>query len=490
MATLRRNLTFAGLLLATSGCSALPRELNLSPLWFHRCSSTGEVLEWDLLWPLVHYERTAEGGDDFRIRPLYRRVTEPPPQNLDGGAVEHQFLWPLGRVRSDAEESSQRLFPLWSWRQHRNQVGEVDVDWYLLFPFLWGGHSADQRENYFAFLPFYADIPEFLTYDRFRAVLFPLFVGLDKGGHRHNLWLWPLIGTSSCAQNNHERFHVYPFYGHDIEPGHHDRRFLLWPFFAWSRENLYTDAPVSSFWLWPLLGWRSGRTVGGWMALWPFFQHTWKQDHFTSLVLFWPLFRYYWNRAEDNVTQRWFWPFFGSVDSDDQRAWSLLWPLVWWRQYDDPDGRTVQRWILPFWWQIRQENRQDGNQDFDKLWPLAHHEVQYDTNGQRQRADWSVPSPFPWRGGNATGWSEAYGFLWEWIRGRQRNHDDHSLDVAARLYTERQRGAESSASVPFLWNYERDADGQQRLRLLQFLPIPLGRSAETAHAAQGQEVNR
>ena len=60
-----------------------------------------------------------EGGDDFRIRPLYRRVTEPSKQ-----AVEHQFLWPFGRVRTDPEESFQRLFPLWSWHQKETVEGE------------------------------------------------------------------------------------------------------------------------------------------------------------------------------------------------------------------------------------------------------------------------------------------------------------------------------------------------------------------------------
>ena len=91
------------------GCALMPRELNLSPLWFHRLDEHGDPLEWDCLWPIFHYEQTPEGGDDFRIRPLYRRVTEPAKQ-----AVEHQFLWPFGRVRTDPEESFQRLFPLWS----------------------------------------------------------------------------------------------------------------------------------------------------------------------------------------------------------------------------------------------------------------------------------------------------------------------------------------------------------------------------------------
>jgi len=475
MASPRRILLTSSLLLATGACSLMPRELNLSPLWFHRLDAEGEVLEWDCLWPVLHYERTAAGGDDFRVRPLYRRVTEPEAVNTgEGAAVEHQFLWPLGRVRSDAGETSHRLFPLWSWRAHRNEVGERDVDWYLLFPFVWGGASADGREDYFAVLPFYADIPQFLTYDRFQAILFPLYVRLDKEGHRHRMFLWPLIGTSSCAENAHRRFHVYPFYGHDVEPGHHDRRFVLWPFFAWSTENEDTEDPVRSYWFWPLLGWRSGRTVGGWMALWPFFQHTWKRDHFTALTLFWPLFRYYWNRAEDHVVQWWFWPFVGRVHSDDQRAWSVLWPLIWWREYDDPDGHTEQQWVLPFWWHVRQEPREGGYEDFWKLWPLAHRTVRHDADGKRSTGDWSLLSVWPWREGNATGVSEHYGFLWEIAAGRQRAADDRAVDVLGRLFTRRERSGESTSSVPFLFNYERTRDGRKTLRLFQFLPIPLG----------------
>lgn len=474
MAGRRRTLIACSSLLALTACAVLPRELNLSPLWFHRLDEAGEVLEWDCLWPILHYERTAAGGDDFRVRPLWRRVTEP-----ELGAVEHQFLWPLGRVRSDAEETSHRLFPLWSWRSRLNDEGLRDVDWYAFFPILWGGDSADDREDYFAVFPLYADIPQFLTYDRFYTLLFPLYVRLDKGGHRHRLYLWPLIGTSSCAESGHRWFRVLPFYGHDIEPGRHDRRFALWPFFAWSAENLDTDAPVHSVWIWPLLGWRTGRDVSGFMALWPFFEGTWKEDHFTRLNLFWPLYHYYWNRAEDDVTQWWLWPLVARVRSDDQRSWNFLWPLIWWRQYDDPDGRTEQLWVLPFFWHIVQE-RADEREEHVKVWPLLHVTDVDDVDGERRRGDWSVLSPLPWRDGNAVGYEELYGFLWQLAYGRQRAPDDTSVDLAARLFTRRRRGDETTASVPFLWNYESDADGARTLRLFQFLPIPLGGGRSSA----------
>lgn len=484
MAFVGRTLVCCSLLCATTSCSLLPRELNLTPLWFHRLDEHGALLECDFLWPIVHYERTAEGGDDFRVRPLWRRVTEPAAQNVgEGPAVEHQFLWPLGRYRSDAGETSHRVFPLWSWRAHRNEVGESDTDWYLLFPLIWGGGSANGREDYLAVLPFWADIPQFISYDRFVTVLFPLYVRLDKEGHRHRFFLWPLIGTSSCAESGHRRFHVYPFYGHDVDPGRHDRRFLLWPFFAWSTENEDTDDPVRSFWAWPLCGWRSGRTVGGWMVLWPFFQHTWKQDHFTALVLFWPLFRYYWNRAEDNVTQWWLWPLFGSAQSDDQRSWSLLWPLIWWREYDDPDSRTEQQWVLPFWWHVRQQHKTGEAEDHQKVWPLWHRTARTGADGGATTGEWSVLSPIPWRDDNAKGVAELYGFLWELAAGRQRGPDDRAVDVLGRVFTRRERAGTSTASVPFLFNYERAADGRRTVRLFQFLPIPFGQADPAAAEA-------
>lgn len=470
------------LLCTMSGaCSLMPRELNLTPFWFHRMDAEGNLLEWDAAWPIVHYEQTPEGGHDFRIRPFYRRVSDPSPELPEDASTDHQFLWPFGRVQTYPEQTHARLFPLASWREALDENGECETDWYLLFPFLWGGSSEDGEEDYFAFLPFYADIPEFLSYRRFRTILFPLWMGLEKNDHYHQLVLWPLIGWSDCAEGTHSWFRVLPFYAHDIEQGRHERRSILWPLFSWSDENLDArSGPVQSFFFWPLLGWRTGPEVYGWTALWPLFSGTAKRDHFFVLNVLWPIYRYYWNRVEDNVTAWWVWPLFSRVISDDQDSWSALWPLIWWQHYRDPEGTHDSQWLLPFFWRIAKDNEDGSKERHVKVWPLAHSTFKVDQTGKTLSSDWSLLSPLIGHKGLMYGMQEAYGFLWEIARGVQRTPDDSAVDVLGRIYTHRSRQDGTTASMPFLFNYEQDKAGERTLRLFQFLPIPLGSSPRQA----------
>ena len=398
----------------------------------------------------VHLDDCAADNGPVRVLPQTHSLGKLSQDQIEHlrGKVTEVACTALDFLRAP-EETSARLFPLWSWRSRPNEDGERDVDWYALFPLLWGGWSADARENYFALFPLWADIPEFLTYDRFRTLLFPLFVSVDKGGHRHHLVLWPLIGWSNCAEGEHSWFRVLPFYGHDIEANRFDRRFALWPFLTWSTENEDTEGgAVRSFSLWPLFGIRSGTQVAGWHVLWPLFQYTHKQEHFLTLTLLWPFFRYHWNRVDQNLKQWWLWPFYSRVTSDDQDAWTALWPLIWWRRYDEVDGRTDQHWVLPFFWRIRQDRKDGSGEHHWHAWPLLHHTAAHDVDGRRSRGEWSLLSPLPWRDGLAYGVQEAYGWLWELARGVQRSHDDHAVDVLGRTYTSRSRNDGTTASMP------------------------------------------
>ena len=161
------------------------------------------------------------------------------------------------------------------------------------------------------------------------------------------------------------------------------------------------------------------------------------RDQFFVLKVLWPIFRYYHNVREDNVTAWWVWPFF---------------------------------------------SRDGSKERFLALWPLFHQDEKTDKDGKTTTSDWSLLSPLLGHNGLTYGLREAYGFLWELARGVQRSPDDTAVDVVGRVYTHRSRPDGTTASVPFLFNYEEDEAGERTLRLFQFLPIPLGSSSPSSDA--------
>ena len=90
----------AVLLLLGNSCALMPGELNLSPFYRHRLDEEGNVLEMDVLWPIIHYELTPQGGDDFRIRPLYRYVSGESPRGnpASWAQVQASFEVPVTRA--------------------------------------------------------------------------------------------------------------------------------------------------------------------------------------------------------------------------------------------------------------------------------------------------------------------------------------------------------------------------------------------------------
>jgi hypothetical protein len=457
----------------STACSLLPGEFNLSPLYRHRLDADGSVREMDVLWPFFHYRKTEDGGWEFRLRPLYRYVSEGPEHE----ATEQQILPPLGRTRSRRGETLSRLFPLWRYSSRENEEGLRDIDWNFCM-LVYGGWSEDHAENYFAFIPFYADIPDFLTYDRFQMHLFPLHVALTKGDTESHLLLWPLIGFGGNESGTEYWHRFLPFYAVSVDTEKFERYAFLWPFFGWGTENLNTDDPVSRFFFFPLFGRQTSERVDGWTFLWPFFQKVAIEDRGIKVDVLWPIYRY--ERRDtpgDELYQWWVWPLVGHTETEHQHAWTWLWPFIWLREYDDPNEQVSQQWFLPFYWRVHQQHDDGRTADFTKVWPLFHASANQDGT-----AEWSALSIWPWRGGNSSGFLEAYGWLWEIAAGRSGPGYDN-FDLAAHVFTTSERAGRRQTSVPLLFNYESDEKGGT-LRLLQFIPIPFGGGSEPSSPEQ------
>lgn len=474
----------------------MPSEFNLSPLYRHRLDKDGSVLEMDVLWPIIHYETLSGGGTDFRIRPLYRRVERPdtpgfgekpdPASPASGNQVDHQFLWPLGRVRVRESEAHSRFFPLWNYDSRRFVDGRSESDWYFLFPFFWGG--SDQKapdlpvERYFGMFPLWLDAPaEFLTYDRLGFYFWPLYTRTEKDGRVGHIWLWPFIGYGTADRDDKTYWYRFlPFFNYIARKGEYERFWILWPFISWSTELKYTGDPLEGFHVWPLFGWQSSETRSSWNFLWPFFRGQQIQGKKSQLDLFWPLFHsLYDNTTGQDLHTWWFWPFVSRTTAKHQRSWSFLWPLVWWREYDDSAGQQTQKWVFPFFKHVHrtyksgeQRWHEGGEDDYLQIWPLFHNETKRDG-----RAEFAFPSPWFYRDGNEEGIGEAYDWLYTLFRTRSRGPADHSAEVTANLFTTRTRGNRTQTSVPFLFSYESE-NKSGTFYLFNCIPIPFGDDEE------------
>ena len=449
----------------TTGCGILPSEFNLSPFYRHRMDRDGSVREMDVLWPVFHYRKTEDEGWEFRVRPFYRYVAEGPETE----ATEHQFLWPFGRVRHADGETRSRLWPVWRYHNRENQNGQRETDWNVLL-LIWGGSSEAGDEDYFGVFPFYLDIPNFLTYDRFRVILFPLYVGLEKADSTAHQVLWPFIGWGGNESGSKSWHRVLPFYGVNIDTERFERYTALWPFVHWGHERLGTDDPVSRFFLFPLVGWQNSEKLSAWTFLWPFFQEIDEGDRHYKLDLLWPVYRQRELHTDSrDIEQWWLWPFVGHVQTRTRDAWSYLWPLIWTSQNEDHAGLEKQTAVLPFYWSNSHE-RPDGTiETFDKYWPLFHAE-----DDGRGTSHWQFLSPWLWHDRYGEGVQELYGWIWTIATGRE-TPSSSNFELAGNLYTSSERDGRYQSSMPLLYNYESDEDGAT-LRLLQFIPIDMSGS--------------
>ncbi len=469
-----------GLLAALLGslpaaCAVLPAEWNLSPLYRHRKGPDGRLLELDILWPLVHWERTEGGGSDFRLRPLWRRLS-----TADGSRVEHQFLVPFGRATSDDHETFARLIPLFWYREHEaeGRPGAYDIDWWFT-PLVWGGASS-AGENYLAFFPLFGTLRNFLTYDRFTFFLFPLYLSTRKGDLRGTHILWPLIGWG--GGENPDRPHWWrflPFYGRSETPGRRRAQSLLWPFFHWGAEALDSKDPVSYLAFFPLFGLRWNTAFSSWYFLWPFFRHTGGKapggGRAVSWDVPWPILR--WRRVEGRsgtLRQWWFMPLVASTATPMQQSLLLLFPLIWSRRFHDRRTQRRDFWFVPFFRDVEIAERKKPGRAYRnlRLWPLY--------RARRLPAgSWSksFPAPWPYDGGFATGVEEAWDWAWTLVRVDGDGRGNRRTRTFADLYTSRSfASGRFQCSIPFLFSYLRRADGSGVFRLFQVLPFSFGAS--------------
>lgn len=309
---------------------------------------------------------------DVVVRPLFRWRDD--PRRKDGADVEPRldvnYLFPLGKYKRKGDDVEHHLYPLFQWIRRTQPDGFVNYD-YLFFPFVWGGDQPGEGK-YFTLWPFGGNLRSLFGLDHVVHVLFPLF--LYTRLHEAEGWhlAWPLLayyrGGGSFG------FRVMPLFGmHKKERDGrllYERYSVLFPFFAWERDNLNSKNPFTAWAIFPIYGQTRSRMVDETTVLWPFFR---KRDEKVDGITRWRLPFPIVMLAFGNETQRDFWPLFGYRNNGGFTRWFAIWPIFRSEVHDQKDEHVSRFWVAPFFWRHARTLKATGAtiRAQTKLWPLV-----------------------------------------------------------------------------------------------------------------------
>ena len=394
--SLAARMVCACLLLAT-GCAAPNAELNLAPLFARHTLPGWQQAE--SLGGALRYEREP-GMRTWALSPLlWRRVH-------DDGRIEADFLFALGRYfhNPDRPVSMIRLFPLGWYRTEVRADGVEDNDWGILFWLLGGGTSQD-GENYFWFFPFGGKGEDWLTYDEFRFVLWPLWIWNKKEGRTSEHWLWPIFGKQDGTEDG---WRIFPIYGWAEVPGKYRRSYWLWPFIHFSEDRLDQEHPRKG-WLVVLVG--GHQEQGDFKAntvIWPFIRWSSQPSKGFHSWGIWPLIKFQ-EGGESHADVQTVAPLWIHYTDEFTEFKSVLWPIFWWRLDRISDDGVREGWYaLPFYYHSN-SSWDDGSEAHEtRLWPLGSKTQNRDGSAKIRILDPGIPTVL-----DPEVLSRNFGFLYE-----------------------------------------------------------------------------
>ncbi|MEQ8764352.1 MAG: hypothetical protein RL885_10525 [Planctomycetota bacterium] len=465
-------------LLLLAGCHLTPAgddSLDLGPFYREEVYPD-EATAWTGVVVPFFSVAEREEAKHVALRPLFDYL------EFDGGARGRwEALFPIFRYRWNAWEKNFHAAPFFFHRRRKIGTPLEEVDWTFI-PFLWGGSSKNGEEDYFALFPLFGSIHSFLSYERFRFFLFPLYSDATKrqyGERKHSTnILWPILGWSHGG--GEDSFRLLPFYGYtDLHDPIHDRdvykrSYYLWPFFHLYENQLDTDDPTSGWMLWPLYGQEISERSRQYQAIWPLFGYSefdanpknpldtdrWLLDLFAGLVKV---------QRGGRKTETGDWadeqrfrilPFYHFYHSAQITSEGWLWPLIWDRQERLTESTKDSFYVVPFYYQTDKRYHQTGEREsFTKLWPLFHHESLRDGS-----SDFGLLSLYFMRTtlkdeegtflSMLEGVDRHYGFLWTLYRERHTQEGGHHRELFLKLYDQYWDSERESISIPLLFHYD------------------------------------
>lgn len=344
------------------------------------------------------YRQQLDTSHTVAAPPLFSYTADP-----DLELEEFDLLYPVISYDRFGSEYRFHIFQLFSFAGGENQEGETQKR-FSLFPFYFQQRSSNPGLDYTAFFPIYGTLRNRLFRDEIHFVLFPGYSRTRKKDVVTDNYLFPIFHLRHGNQVS--GWQVWPLTGAERkEPttrtnavdeievlGGYRKFFILWPFFFNQRTGLGTTNEIWQQAFLPLYTiYRSPlRDSSTWF--WPFGVTITddREKKFHEVGAPWPLVDF--ARGEGKTTSR-IWPLFSRAHSATLESDFYLWPVYKLNRITaEPLFRERIRILFFLYSDVTEKNTQTGAaRRRTDLWPLftAHR----DFNGQERMQILTILEP-------------------------------------------------------------------------------------------------
>lgn len=479
---------------------------SLGPLWegFPLTLCLGERTE---AFGPFFYDQTSDDVRTWAVPPLMSSLCAAPTDS-----AEFDLLYPLLTYDRYGPEYRFQVLQLLSFSGGENQAAQ-GVDRFTVFPIYFQQRSPNSNENYTALFPVYGKLRNRLFRAEMDFVLWPLFVktkrkpgagtvGAEEFLSLGNRWAQSRRGDITTYNFIAPFFHlrygdglrgwqVWPLAGHEEKkitvrtnawgdeetvPGY-EKSFALWPIWSSSTRDTGTTNQSDFSALLPFYSSLRSPLRDSTTYLWPC-GLTLTDDRarrYEEVNVLWPVFSY--ARGVGKTTTR-VWPVFGFSHNDVMERNFLLWPLYKYSRIHSPPLDRERTQILFFLYSNKREENTTTGKTSSRVdcWPLFTRKR--DSQGNTSLQVLSVLEPiFP----ASKSIERNYSQLWSvWRTEKSAQTGAASQSLLWNLYSHR-KDAAGGRKTSFLFGlFQRTTSTNGSTLHLFYLPVqrlPAGASA-------------
>jgi hypothetical protein len=361
----KKLLTLAPVWLCLSLSNTSGEEISSGPIYseFRLTLSLGERKE--ALGPLFNFQEM-ESQRQWAVPPLFSYTRDDATE-----ASEFDLLYPLVTYDRYGAEYRFQLLQLLSFTGGQSQAA-TNAHRTTLFPIYFHQRSDDPAKNYTAFFPIYGRIQDRFLRDDVRFAMWPLYlqsrkrdvvtdnylypiVHLRHGNHLEGWQVWPLIGherKDATTRTNH--------WGDTEVVGGHEKFFGPWPIFFNQKTGIGTTNEQWQQAFLPLYSFSKSPMRDSSTAPWPL-GFTYTDDRgkkYREWGAPWPLIVF--ARGEGKTVNR-VWPLFGRGYNRTLESTFYLWPVYKYnRLHSEPLDRERTRILFFLYSDVSEKNTETG----------------------------------------------------------------------------------------------------------------------------------